>query len=230
MIRGLQKTTLIDFPGHVACTVFIGGCNFRCGYCYNKDLVTCPATLAELPIDDFFSFLLKRKGFLEGVCITGGEPTLWTYLVPFIQRIKEEGFKVKLDTNGTNPEKLQFLITRQLIDYVAMDIKASFAQYARVTNTIVPFEKIKESIKLMIQSDIPYEFRTTAVPDVISEGVIHGIGELIKGAERHYLQQFAAHPSAIGETYKTMDALPEKELLRFRDILATYVKTAELRL
>jgi len=168
LLGGLQKTTLIDFPGRVACTVFTIGCNFRCPFCHNKDLVSLKnfkkTKLKLISEDYFFKFLEKRKKILDGVCITGGEPTIWQDLADFCEKIKDLGLEVKLDTNGSNPKMLKELIEKKLIDFIAMDIKTVFEDYSQAIKVelLVPIE----SIKLILQSGLEYEFRTTVVPGI----------------------------------------------------------------
>jgi len=168
LLGGLQKTTLIDFPGRVACTVFTIGCNFRCPFCHNKDLVSLKsfkkAKLKVVSEDYFFEFLEKRKKTLDGVCITGGEPTIWKDLADFCKKIKDLGLEVKLDTNGSNPKMLKELVEKKLVDFIAMDIKTVFEDYSKAIKVKLPAPI--ESIKLILQSGLEYEFRTTVVPGI----------------------------------------------------------------
>ena len=166
IIKGLQKTTLLDFPGKVACTVFTAGCNFRCPFCHNASLVTRPGDVDEISEESFFSYINKRKGILDGVCITGGEPLMSHGIEDFIRRIKQTGLLVKLDTNGAYPEKLKALLDEGLIDYVAMDIKNSREKYAMTVGLKEYPEKIEESIKLIMEKAPDYEFRTTVVKEL----------------------------------------------------------------
>ncbi len=178
LIGGLQKTTLIDFPGRVACTVFTVGCNFRCPFCHNKDLVTLDnfrkSGLERMSEQSFFEFLDKRKKILDGVCITGGEPTLWQDLYSICQKIKDLGLEVKLDSNGSNPKILKRLIDKKLIDFIAMDVKTAFGDYAKAilkfkTKNAKLITNIKRSIRLILKSRVEYEFRTTVVPGIHSQ-------------------------------------------------------------
>ncbi|MFC1711104.1 anaerobic ribonucleoside-triphosphate reductase activating protein [Patescibacteria group bacterium] len=170
LIGGLQKTTLIDFPGRVACTVFTVGCNFRCPFCHNKDLVTLKNFknngLKQYMEAYFFRFLEKRKKILDGVCITGGEPTLQKDLANFCEKIKKLGLEVKIDTNGSNPEILKYLVEKKLVDFFAMDIKTTFSDYKKVVGSNFKIENIKKSINIILQSGLEYEFRTTVVPKI----------------------------------------------------------------
>ncbi len=194
-IGGLQKSTLIDYPGLVACTVFLIGCNFRCPWCYSSELVL-PDKITKQPViseEEFFSFLEKRKDLLEGVVICGGEPTINPSLPEFILKIKEMGFKVKLDTNGSNPEMIKELIEENLLDYIAMDIKAPLKKkYEKATGVKVDLEKIKKSIEIIKNSKIDYEFRTTVVPEIHTKKDFIEIAKDISPAKKYFLQNFRA--------------------------------------
>lgn len=191
-IGALQKTTLTDFPGNVACIVFLVNCNYRCRFCYNKDLLSYQRfkkSKRELVEEkDFFSFLEKNKKMLDGVVITGGEPTMSPGLADFLRSIKSLGFAVKLDTNGTRPQVLKKLFSEGLLDYVAMDFKAPPAKYAEITQANIPFEHIQESIDLLRASGVPHEFRTTLYPELTKED-LHEMSHFLKG-EKWFLQQF----------------------------------------
>ncbi len=190
LIHGLQKMTLLDYPGYVACTVFLNGCDFRCPYCHNFELVdgTAKALMSD---EDFFAFLGKRKGLLDGVCISGGEPLLHKNIEDFIKKIREMGYKVKLDTNGYHPGMLKNLIDNGLLDYIAMDIKNSFAKYPVTTgNPDIDTSIIKKSISIIMNSDVDYEFRTTVVGGLHEPDDLEQIGAAIRGARAYYLQQF----------------------------------------
>ncbi|MBQ7356890.1 MAG: anaerobic ribonucleoside-triphosphate reductase activating protein, partial [Clostridia bacterium] len=197
ILSGLQKLTLLDFPGRIAATVFTRGCNMRCPFCHNASLVVGGADI--IPEDEFFAFLESRRGRLGGVCVSGGEPTLQADLPRFIEKIKAMDFEVKLDTNGTNPDMLSSLIDGGLLDYVAMDIKSSPEGYARVSGVSPDMEKIKRSIELLLSDKIDYEFRTTVAKPLFSTGDFVEIGKLIKGAKRYYLQGFLDSGDLIGE-------------------------------
>ncbi|MEI7890650.1 MAG: anaerobic ribonucleoside-triphosphate reductase activating protein [bacterium] len=190
-IGGYQKLTLIDFPGTIATTVFTVGCSFRCGFCHNPELVLqsqfpYPNELEK----EFFEHLKKRIGKLEGVCITGGEPTIQSDIIPFIKKIKDLGFKVKLDSNGSRPEVLKKVIDEKLVDFIAMDIKNSPENYSKTVGLNVDIEKIKLSVKLIMESDLAYEFRTTVVPGIHNEEDFKKIAKWINGADAYYLQEY----------------------------------------
>ena len=229
MIKGIQKISLIDFPGKISCTIFLGGCSFRCGYCYNSDLVLNPASLPEYLEKDFFGFLDKRKGQLDGVCITGGEPTLYKDLPELCRKIREKGYLVKLDSNGTSPEMLEKLINEKLIDYIAMDIKSSFDSYEKVVGVKVNKEKLKKSIELIMNSGLEYEFRTTIIPDVINENEMKKIGGMVKGAKKYFLQQFNANEKTIDKKYSSMASLTKEHIEKLKEIVKPFVKEVGIR-
>jgi len=189
-IGGWQKFSLIDYPDKISCIVFTQGCNFRCSYCHNPELVDPKKFGQTLDENIFFDFLKGRIGKLDAVVITGGEPTLHSDLPKFIKKIKEMGFLVKLDTNGTNPEMLKKLLDEKLLDYAAMDIKAPLEKYKKITGVTIDVKKIKKSIDLVMNSSVDYEFRTTLVKNLLSTEDIVQIGKEIKGAKKYYLQKF----------------------------------------
>ena len=190
-IHGLSKTTLLDYPGHLACTVFTGRCNMRCPFCQNGELVLCPDSEPGIPEEDFFAFLESRKGRLEGVAITGGEPTVNADLVDFIKKIKARDLLVKLDSNGLKPDTIKYLIDNSLIDYVAMDIKSSKEGYPLACGIKnVDISVIEESVKLLMDSGIDYEFRTTVSRELHGEKEFRSIAEWIKGCKAYYLQSY----------------------------------------
>ncbi len=191
LLGGLQKLTLIDYPGHIAATVFTVGCNFRCPFCHNPELVLSMGyKVSSIFEDELFKFLEDRKGKLEGVCITGGEPTIQPDIIDFIQKIKHLGYKVKLDTNGTRPDVLRNLFRKNLLDFVAMDIKSSLEEYDKTTNSQVDIERIKLSVKLIRNSAVDYEFRTTVVPGLHKEEDFAKIGKWLAGSKKYVLQAF----------------------------------------
>lgn len=225
-ICGLQKVTLLDFPGHVACTVFLGGCNFNCPFCYNASLIGSVDAEELMSSDEFFKYLNNRKGILDGVAITGGEPLLHKEVKEFIQRIKNLGFKVKLDTNGSFPKVLKNLIDEQLVDYVAMDIKNTLDKYCLTVGCKINIEDIKESIQILINSNIDYEFRTTIVKEYHSIDEFTKIGELIKGAKKYFLQCYQYRDSV---REKTLNAMTKEELTSCLEKVKPYVVYAALR-
>lgn len=186
---GFEKCTLIDYPSKTACMVYTIGCNFRCPYCHNPELVdeTVTETISE---EEVLAFLDTRKGLLDGVVITGGEPTMHSDLTSFIEKVKEKGFLVKLDSNGTSPQVLKDLVGKKLVDYIAMDIKAPLSRYSSVVSRPVDIDAIQESIDFLRTASVEYEFRTTVVKSLLSEADMLAIGEEIKGAKRYFLQAF----------------------------------------
>lgn len=189
-IGGLQKLSLVDFPHHTAVAMFTIGCNMRCGYCHNPELVLPERYADTIPEEDILLFLESRVGRVEGVVISGGEPTMHADLPDFIRRIKRLGFLVKLDTNGTNPDMVRELLRDKLLDYVAMDIKASMARYQEVVARPVDTEAIQETITLVKASGVDHEFRTTLVKSQVSPEDLDEIGKLVEGSPRFALQRF----------------------------------------
>lgn len=222
-IGGLQKMTLLDFPGKVACTVFLQGCNFRCPFCHNSPLLR---GIEELSQDSFFSFLKKRQGLLDGVAITGGEPLLHNDIHSFIQKIKELGFRVKLDTNGSFPQRLAELLQNGLIDYIAMDIKNSPANYQKTSGADVDLNKIRDSVQLIMNSGLPYEFRTTVVQELHCEEDFHAIGKWLQGAQAYYLQCFEDSGDIL---CPGLHAPSKAQLEHYLAIAGSYIKNTHLR-
>lgn len=210
-ITGLQKMTLLDFPGRIACTVFLQGCNFRCPFCHNSDLLS-PSSDTEISVEELLSFLKKRKGMLDGVCITGGEPTLQKDLPELLGAIKDLGYAVKLDTNGSNPAMLKELVARDLVDYVAMDIKNSREKYDLTAGVPgISMEKIEESMTFLLSGAVDYEFRTTVVRELHEEKDFRDMAQWIasmvpgKKAKRLYLQQFVDRESVLCSGFSAPD-------------------------
>lgn len=226
-ICGLQKTTLLDYPGYVASTIFLGGCNFRCPFCHNRELALDPASVSSITEQEILFFLESRRGILDGVCITGGEPTLSLGLIPFMQRIKSLGYLIKLDTNGYRPSVIKDMVHMQLLNYIAMDIKSSPAGYHTVTGLdTVDMDLIKKSIQFIMQCGVPYEFRTTVVQEYHDEAVMTDIGKLIEGANAYYLQSFKDSEQVQDHS---LHACEKDELLYFQKLLTPYVKNVSLR-
>ena len=220
IIGGLQKTSLLDFPEKIAAIVFTMGCNFRCGYCHNPELIN-----GEAKIEEVFEFLKTRQGKLDGIVITGGEPCLQKDLPEFIKQVKELGFAVKLDTNGSFPEMLEKVLPD--LDYVAMDIKAPLEKYSQIVNVDVDTSKILKSIEVLKNGGVDYEFRTTVVKSQLSFEDFEKIGQLIQGAPRYYLQRFEAS-KILDKSLENEKTYSTEEFERIIDILKSYVK-AEVR-
>ena len=189
-IGGFQKVSLIDYPGRISAVVFTQGCNFRCPFCHNPELVDPERFEDLIPEAEILSFLQRRRGRLDAVVITGGEPTMHPELVPFIIQLRAMGFQVKLDTNGALPDRLEEMLDRKLLDYVAMDLKAPLERYGEVTKTKTDEQRIRKSISLIMGSGVDYEFRTTAVKSLLGPADLEQIGRLIPGAKRFVLQKF----------------------------------------
>lgn len=226
-IHGFQKLTLLDYPGHIAATIFLAGCNMRCPFCHNASLVTKVVSENAIPQETVLSALYSRKHILEGVCITGGEPTLYSELPALIEEIKSMGLKVKLDTNGTNPSMLKHLAKESLIDYAAMDIKNSKEKYALTTGIpAFALDKINESVDFLLTSSIAYEFRTTLVKEFHTIEDIVSIGKWINGATAYYLQSYKDSSDMIqtGLNPHTTDTLIE-----FSNLLKPYITNVFLR-
>ncbi len=225
-IYGLQKMTLLDFPGKVACTVFTGGCDLRCPFCHNYEL----AELTAEPFcteEELFGFLEKRRGLLDGVAVTGGEPCLHSDLPELLKKIKALGYAAKLDTNGLHPRMLRTVLDEGLADYVAMDVKNSPAKYARTCGRdSVDLAPLTESIKLLTESGVEYEFRTTVIEQFHEEEDIEEIGKLIRGAKSWFIQSFADRDTG---PFEGLTAPPKEKLLTFEKIAAKYVRHAALR-
>ncbi len=211
-IQGFQKLTLLDFPTHTACTVFTGGCNLRCPFCHNAALVRTPSapTITE---DDVFTYLERRRGVLDGVCVTGGEPLLQSDLLPFLLKVKEKGFLVKLDTNGMLPKRLAPLLTAKAVDYVAMDVKSSPEGYAAATGGVGDITPFEESMALLRNSGIPYEFRTTAVKGLHTLADFEAIGRWLQPNDPYFIQQFVDSGELLGDGCAAFSQAEMQEIL-----------------
>ena len=225
-IHGLQKMTLLDFPGRVACTVFLGGCDFRCPFCHNFELVDGTAQ-PLMDDEELLAFLSKRKGLLDGVAFTGGEPCLHAELPDLLEKIRAMGFATKLDTNGYHPERLQRILERRLVDYVAMDVKNSPAKYAATCGLeTVDLDKVRRSIELLMSGGVDYEFRTTVVSEFHEAADFEEIGKMIRGARRYFLQCFTDRHSV---PFGGLHAPTAEDLTRYADIVRPYVPDTSLR-
>ncbi len=238
IIGGLEKLSLIDFPGYLSAIVFTKSCNFRCHFCYNPMLVFAEGenelkNIDEgpslIPEEDFFLFLKERVGKLEGLVISGGEPTLQPDLKDFIIKVKELGYKVKLDTNGTSPEKVSDLIKNNLLDYIAMDLKAPLEKYEAVIGVKTDINKIKESIDLLIRGNVPYEFRSTLVPGLVNEDDILKMSKDIEGANLWYLQKFKSDIRLVNGDFENKESFTDKEMEYFSNIGGKFTKKCLFR-
>lgn len=225
-IYGLEKLSMVDFDGHLCATVFTAGCNFRCPFCHNADLVN-GTNLSEISEEKFFTYLKKRKGMLDSVCVSGGEPTLQKDLPEFIKKIKDLGFLVKLDTNGTNPKMLKELVENNLVDYVAMDIKNSRESYLKTAGKgNFDLNKIDESISYLKTGVVPYEFRTTLISGHHTENEIKKMGSWISGASKLYLQHFVDSGNCIEGG---MSEVTKEQAEKFKTILEKTIREVHLR-
>lgn len=228
IFTGLQKLTLLDYPGKVACTLFTKGCNFRCPFCHNAALVVRTEEQKMYENDDLLAFLKKRAGVLDGVAITGGEPTLMPGLYDFICRVKDLGYAVKLDTNGTRPEVLKKIVNAGIVDYVAMDIKNTREKYAMTIGLPASYDlvPIEESKSFLMESRVDFEFRTTVAKPFHEEKDFYEIGRWLEGNEKYFLQQFKDSGDIIGDGIVAYD---EAQMKHFLDILLPFVPNAQLR-
>ena len=237
-ILGLNKTTLLDYPEHVAATVFTGGCNFRCPFCHNADLVINSMMPEAFTEEEIISFLKKRQGILEGVCVTGGEPTLQPDLKQFILKVKDLGYLVKLDTNGYRPDVLKELLQDGLLDYVAMDVKAHRAGYAKATGLKeLITERVEESIEILKNCNIMYEFRTTVVKGIHRTEDFEEIGKWIAGSRVYYLQAFRGNENVLAvrdandcaEKTGGFTSFSREEMEQMAELAGKYVERVEIR-
>jgi len=230
-IKGFQQTTLIDWEGKIASILFLGSCNFRCGFCHSKDLVTQPDQLTSVGFDNITTFLKSKKGWIEGVVITGGEPTIHgEKLINLLNAIKDLGVLVKLDTNGTNAELLKQIVDNKLVDYVAFDIKAPLREdaYYLVTETDTDIEEIITSKDLLIDSDIDHEFRTTVVPSIFQKAHIEEIAESLLGAKKYCIQQFVPR-NTLNSTFSELKPYPEEELDDMAKLASEHISNVIVR-
>ncbi len=226
IIHGLQKLTLVDYPGKCACILFTGACNFRCPFCQNGSLVLDPGGEPVISDDEIFSFLSRRRRMLEGVVVTGGEPTINADLIPFLSRIKEIGYSVKLDTNGYLPSVLKAAVGSGYVDYVAMDIKTSLDEYSLLSGVDTDTSRIKESIDFLLSGTVDYEFRTTVVDELHHRENFEKIGETIKGAKRYFLQSFVPSEDTISGGFTTPSV---EKLENYKEILRSYIECVSIR-
>ena len=226
-ICGFNKTTLLDYPGKVASTIFLGGCNFRCPFCQNSVLVLHPEEQPDYAREDILAFLKKRNGILDGVCISGGEPTLAADLEEFLRQIKDLGYLIKLDTNGTRPDVVKHLAESKLIDKVAVDIKAGPDHYSRLAGVSAPaMDKVRETVDFLLHGQLDYEFRTTVVKELHTEEDFREIGQWLRGAKEYYLQ---AYKDSDGVLKPGFESYTLAELQAFQKILKETISLVEIR-
>ena len=226
-IHGFNKLTLLDYPGRLACTIFLGKCNFRCPFCHNAGLVLAPEREPVIPVEEVMSTLKKRKGILDGVCVSGGEPTLAEDLPDILKKIKELGYEIKLDTNGSRPHVVKSLVKDGLIDMVAMDIKACPDHYPTLCGLRYPdMDSIYETVQFLMSGSVDYEFRTTVVRELHSEKDFREIGQWLKGAKAYYLQAYRDSEEVLQPGFSSYSL---KELEHFRSILLETMDLVEIR-
>lgn len=232
IIGGLQKNSFIDYPGMISCVLFLRGCNFRCPYCHNPDLVREPFT-DDHPVEDIkvFEMLENRRGLLDGVVITGGEPTLQKGLLSLCHKVKTLGYPIKLDTNGSRPDVLEDLLRHDVLDYVAMDVKTDPSHYEALTRAPLDPTLLFGSIRLIMSSGLPYEFRTTCVRPFVDEGIMATIGKSIEGAMRYALQTFRRAERLLDPGFSSEHeaGFTLEEMERLRAVAAPWVKECLLR-
>ena len=229
-IGGFQKLTLIDYPGRIAATVFLTGCNFRCPFCYSSELVL-PEKIKNQPKiseKDFFIFLKERKELIEGIVLCGGEPTISKGLIPLIKKIKKMGFSVKLDTNGSDPKLLKTLIDKKLVDYIAMDIKGPKERYNNFSGTKADVKKIQKSIDILKEGKVDYEFRSTIVPTLHKREDVIEMAKWIRGAKRYYLQNFRSEKT-IDPKFEKIKPYPQEYLLEIQKAISPFFEVCQVR-
>ncbi len=220
-IKGLERFAPKDFPGVIACTMFLGSCNFRCPYCHNADLVLKPETLSTFPMEYIINFIDSRKGWLEGVCVTGGEPLIHEGLEEFLSVLKQKNLLVKLDSNGSFPSRLSGLIQKNLLDYVSMDVKAPLGRYGDVVEAPVNPEDIQESIQIIMNSGVEYMFRTTVVPGLVEEEDVIKIGQMLQGAKVFQIQQFSPH-NTLNPSFEQKKPFPAQDIQAMTEAVKIY--------
>lgn len=226
-VAGLVKNSLIDYPGKITAIVFTQGCNFRCPYCHNPELVSIEGKNSLISENEVLGFLKERKGLLEAATITGGEPTLQKDLLGFMGKVKEMGYFVKLDTNGTNPDILEAAINKNLIDYIAMDIKHVPKKYAEVTG-YRNFKNIKKSIEVVMNSGVEYEFRSTVLPRMHTHKDFEEMGEIIRGANKYFIQNFRSD-TTLNKEYQKESSFTLAALEEIKKTMKKYVKDCSIR-
>ncbi len=229
-IRGIYKTSLIDFPGRISAVLFNGGCNLRCRYCHNPELVhPDPSTEPEHTENEILAFLKKRAGLLEGVVLTGGEPTIDPGIIPFLHQVKDTGLAIKLDTNGFRPDVLACILEESLVDYVAMDIKTSPSRYPELTGRDISFDTILESFSLLEKSGVTFELRTTCIPEYVTEETLSQAGESLGSVPIYYLQQFVNDNPLVDPEWKDVQPYPVHLLHRLCDVVSRFALKCEIR-
>jgi len=226
-IGGFQKTSLLDYQGHISAIIWTVGCNFNCPFCYNPQLVN--GNIENISEEEIFLFLKKRKGLLDGISISGGEPLLQNDIDNFIKKAKDLDYLVKIDTNGTFPDKLEKLIYENLVDYIAMDVKAPKDKYNKLTGVDVELSKIEKSVDIIRDKAVDYEFKTTFIPDLLTKDDVLKIAEWLKGSKKFYLQQFKVDTPLVSLDFQNLKPYPKKYLEETLDLIKQYFEKCELR-
>jgi len=227
-IKGFEKVSLIDYPGKMASIIFLPDCNFRCAFCQNPDLIERPGEVPTVKEEDVLDYLKEKRVWLDGLVVTGGEPTLHEGVVEFLKKVKELGLLVKLDTNGTNPEMLEELIKEKLLDFIAMDIKAPLDRYGEVSRAKVEIDDIRKSVGLIRESGLDYEFRTTVPKSLIKVEDIKKIGEWLKGSRAFYIQQFRPD-TTLDKSFKREGQYTNEELEGLAEVAKPFFEKVEIR-
>ena len=229
IIKGFRRTSLVDFPGNIVSTVFVAGCNFRCPFCHNPELVFDDPSLKRISEREVLGMLEKQRRYIDGVCVSGGEPTMHQDLPDFLVKIKAIGLKVKLDTNGSNPVMLRMLVEQGLVDYISMDIKSSLDNYSVSAGVKVDVKSILESIAVIMSSKVDYEFRTTVVPGLFDIDELKSICKEIAGAKGYYLQQFNPKTSLIDDKYASVKPFSADQMREFASFAEKFVQKCDIR-
>jgi pyruvate formate lyase activating enzyme len=228
-IRGFLETSMLDWDGKISSVIFLSGCNLRCAFCHNYPLVFEPEKLKQFFVKDIEKYLVDHKNWIDGVVISGGEPTIYKELEAFVRDVKNLGFPVKLDTNGTNPKMLKELVSKGLLDYIAMDVKGPLnSKYEKIAGCAVPLSDIKESIELIINSNVDHEFRTTVVPGLLDADDVPEIAKSIRGAKKFIIQQFEP-PNAMDEGLRSVKPYPKEILVKMADASKVFVSNTIVR-
>ena len=226
-IGGLQKTSLLDFPDTISAIIWTIGCNFRCPFCYNRDIVL--GIIGTISEEDILSFLEKRKGLLEGLIISGGEPLMQKNIVQFAEKVKKLGYLIKIDTNGMHPEKHKELIDKKLVDYIAMDVKAPKNKYDKLTDVKTDIKKIEKSIEIIRNSAPDYEFKTTFIPELLTKEDIVSIAKWLKGSKRFYLQQFKNDVDLISSKLQNVAPFSRDKFIETLNDIKSYFHSCDVR-
>lgn len=228
-IRGIYKTSLIDYPGRICTVLFCGGCNLRCRFCHNPDLACNKPHLERTTNEEALAFLHKRRGLIDGVTISGGEPTISKNIMQFISKVKNFSLEVKLDTNGLNPAAVEALVKDNLLDYAAVDVKTSPEKYEELAGQRIDFRNIIETIDILKNSGIDYELRTTCIPSYVTIDDLARIGKLVGRVKRYYLQQFTTHVPLLDQTIQMLEPYPVNILHEFRECVSSFSDFTDIR-